>query len=62
LEEAGGESIEDNRLNLMHPLYGVTPRKVTPENRWLAFIEHYAVDTITKMTELTSDMLCFLSL
>jgi hypothetical protein len=29
-------------------IYGVTPRKVTPEIRWLAFIEHYAVDTITK--------------
>jgi hypothetical protein len=47
LEEAG-EGIEGIRLIWMHSPLRSYATKSHAGNRWMAFIEHYAVDTIAK--------------
>jgi len=59
LEEAG-ESIEGHSTDWMHPFTELRHKKCHARNRWLAFTEHHVVDTITKMTELTSYSLSLL--
>jgi hypothetical protein len=47
LEEAG-EGTEDIRLNWKHSFTELRREKSHAGIRWLAFIEHYVVDTITE--------------